>query len=409
MASAGSYSKNLEAAPSYPADVAAPVEVRVLLNAALVPVKHELRVDATFAEDASARERTCLYIAGLHGEKPIGASPVPAHLASFVKSGNGFLAAIHTAYALHGTLRLSPDDVWAPIVASVAAYVDKHAKEMRASFVTFEGKAELVVDVPPSVENVSNADVPWADVVHTFKALIGEHTLENVRAAFEPNFSTTGGVSVVHAGVALMSAMKSFFTYSVSTLCGIREVVLEGTTEDWTALRAKTAALGALGGGRVGADLADWFAVLDGTLAQLETTARGNPSVDYWSHVYSSYRTYGSGASTYFSGWALNFFLFDANGSRIPHARFQESLDVQLARIADLKRVDDDDDGDIFYGLEECSIPALWTRAPVTWATRSGVTRKLTFHSGAFGFGITHAGEIKPVQGWIISEQATRQ
>lgn len=426
---AGECSKNVETAPSWPADVAAPAAVRVLLDPALEPMSAHLRVDAVFAEGASARRRSRLKLpAGIDGTvlKPVASSPVPARVKTVTKSGNGFLAAIHTAYSLHKTLRLSPDDVWAPILSSVAAYVDKHAEEMRASFVTFKGKAKLCVVVPASFETMGDAAVPWGDVVHTFKEMIGEHTLGDVRTAFEPHFSTTDGISAAHAGVALMSAMNSFFEYSMMTLCGIREVVLEGTPEDWAALKVKTAALAALGGGRVGADLADWFAVLDKTLAQLEATARGAPSVDFWRHIYSSYTSGGSGASTCFSGWALNFFLYDSKGGRIPHALYQESMQAQLAAIKASKASHQaagassgsrshaaaemdydwgyDADTRSLRGLHEDDVPTLVTSAPVTWKALDGATRELTFFSGSFGFGVTHSDEIMPVREWVIAE-----
>jgi hypothetical protein len=40
-----------------------------------------------------------------------------------------------------------------------------------------------------------------------------------------------------------MDAMKSFFEYSVSTMCGIPEITLEGTPEDWRKIEEKTKAL----------------------------------------------------------------------------------------------------------------------------------------------------------------------
>jgi hypothetical protein len=55
-------------------------------------------------------------------------------------------------------------------------------------------------------------------------------------------------------------------------------------------------------------------------------------------------------------------------------------------------------------GLDEAHIPTLTTRAPVTWKTLDGATRELTFFSGSFGFGVTHAGEIMPVREWVIAE-----
>lgn len=256
--------------------------------------------------------------------RPVASSQVA--LTRTFYSSNGFLAACHVAYSLHLPLRLRPDDVWMPIIASVAQFVDSNASSLRESFVDFpSGSAELVVLVPPSFELLGDSRVPWGDVVHTFNALIAEHTHGDVREAFTPQFSTTDAISIANSGIVLMAALKSYFSYSMVTLCGIREVVLEGTPEDWEQLRTRAAGLGSLARGRLGAELPEWFSLLDATLAQLVATARGTPSADFWSRIFSSHTPHESGAKTLFSGWALNFFLYDKRGTRINHTTFQRN------------------------------------------------------------------------------------
>jgi hypothetical protein len=261
----------------------------------------------------------------------IAGSPVPYSSANTICSSNGFLTACHVAYSLHYTLRLKPDDVWMAILSSVAAHIDANIKDLRTGFVDFEGKSELTVLVPPAYEALADAAMPWGDVVGMFSSLVGEHTKGDVRAAFEPTFSTTDAVSRVNAGIVLMAAFKSVFTYSMKTMCGIREVVLEGTPEDWEALRTKAAALRGLAGGRLGASVPRWFALIDGTLSQLEATAKGAPSADFWRRIYSRTLPRGSGTTTTFSGWALDFFLYDVEGGRIDHERMHRDEEKERA------------------------------------------------------------------------------
>ena len=46
--------------------------------------------------------------------------------------------------------------------------------------------------------------------------------------------------------INLMSAMKNYFSYVMSTYCGIPSITVRGTEEDWVSLRNRTDALGEL-------------------------------------------------------------------------------------------------------------------------------------------------------------------
>lgn len=339
--------------------------------------------------------------------RAVASSTVAFASDDIIPAPNGLLTAAHIAYSLHYPLRLRPDDLWMPIVQSVAQHIDMHAEVYRDSFVTFDGKAKLVVDVPPEfAAGGDDSRVAWADLVHTFSELVREHTRSDVASAFAPSFSTTDAVARAASGIAVMAAMKSFFEYSVFTFCGIREVVLEGTPADWDALRVRTAHLATLADGRLGADLRDWFELLNDTLRRIAETAHGVPNPDFWRRIYSSFNPGGSGATTSFSGWALHFFLYSSTGKRIRHA--QDPLTGSELHKARRRRRDaDTDEGETpdlpDYFLSEGDIPAFACSAPVEWQS-GGRSRKLTFISGSWGVGITRTGEITPITQWVISE-----
>jgi hypothetical protein len=56
---------------------------------------------------------------------------------------HGFYEACHNAWAHHGSLVLSPDDVWLAIQAVFAAYMRVNGEALRATFVAHEGQKEL--------------------------------------------------------------------------------------------------------------------------------------------------------------------------------------------------------------------------------------------------------------------------
>lgn len=103
---------------------------------------------------------------------------------------NGFVGTLYNAYSQHHALVLRPDDIWLAITMTFANYVDHHAEKMRSSFVSHEGKKELVVEVNTSIKAMD-----WDDLIRQFSNLIDANTKDEVRAWLEPAFLRLGAGS----------------------------------------------------------------------------------------------------------------------------------------------------------------------------------------------------------------------
>ena len=218
-----------------------------------------------------------------------------------------------------------------------------------------------------TLEDIDGA--AWPDIIHTVTSLIRAHTRSDVVAALTPAFTTTDAVSVAAAGVAVMSAMRHYFSYGLSLGCGINNVVLEGEPNDWDDLRARTAGLAELAGGRIGHDLGDWLAQLDTTLSSIADTAHGRPDASFWAKIYSS-KSYGSGGQATLSGWLLDFFLYDSGGRRVGGS------------------------------LDAAHVPDLYATVDVSIGDRN-----CTLTGGSWAVGFTPTGEITPVMEWAVAER----
>lgn len=271
---------------------------------------------------------------GLDGLKPIGGPPSDVKNV-YNRSNNGFVLAVRLAYNHHVPLRLRADHIWITILNSIGLYIEKNAERLRESFVAHEGKLDLCVLVPPDWE-ASDDRIRWDDVIASICGLIEGNTVTEVRSAFEAPFTTSDAIAATAARVSLMAALKSYFDYSMMTMCGIREVKLEGTEGDWILLRERVAGLGKIGG--LGAALGPWLSKLDTVLSNLIDTYNGRPDVAWWSHIYNCHVRHGSGGGTYISGWFLDFFLYDSRGNELhggtgsPHLR-EEHLPVGYASV----------------------------------------------------------------------------
>ena len=82
-----------------------------------------------------------------------------------------------------------------------------------------------------------------------FSEEIHKNVGDDIHALLTPEFSTTGPVERAAAQVVLMDTFKEYFESMVMSSCGIPEITLEGTTEDWKKLQDKTLSLAS--GGRM--------------------------------------------------------------------------------------------------------------------------------------------------------------
>lgn len=146
-------------------------------------------------------------------------------------SSNGFVWSAFHAYSSHHHLVLRPEDIWFAILTQLSFYINAHAEELRAFFVSHEGKKEL--------EAVS--------VVADFAALALQMTdllAKNVsdpqlRDWVMPDFTTTTYYDKVVGAVLFMGALQAYFEYQFTVCCGLPSVTLLGTVADWEKILAK--------------------------------------------------------------------------------------------------------------------------------------------------------------------------
>lgn len=223
---------------------------------------------------------------------------------------NGFISAAYEAYSEHRPLVFRPDDVWLAIVLTFANYVDNHAEEMRGDFVNHDGKKELIVTTNGNIMTTN-----WDDVIHQFSDLIDENTKSEVRTWIEPNFSTTTSKDRLVGRVALMGAMKHYFSYGCCCACGLPSITLEGTLEDWQEVRRRADKLQQYANGvSKQSDLLKWHQILCTVLDQFIETYKGNVDKNFWNGMCDYHG--GSGVS-YITGWILAFIPFKDGNYRL--------------------------------------------------------------------------------------------
>lgn len=212
------------------------------------------------------------------------------------------LGAVHLAFAEHRPLALSPDAIWLTIAQGVALHVRLNAEKLRPRLVRHSGQRHLEVvfrGVPASGQN-------WQNVVAGFRAAVADLVGEGRARLLTCNFSTTTLEAAVASEIVLMDVYAPYFAYDVLCVCGIPEITLLGTADDWRAIRQRIDVIAEL-------DLGFWTQSLAPIADQLVATAEGRPDLAFWRDIYKPEEAYGSDRVT---GWIARLFPYGGSEGR---------------------------------------------------------------------------------------------
>jgi Domain of unknown function (DUF4419) len=201
--------------------------------------------------------------------------------------------AVHLAFSDHRPLVLSPDAIWMTIVQGFAQHVLQNAEQLRGRLVMHDDQKKLVV-------KVLGVQIPWPSVIGQFSSQIRDHSDPILHETLLCDFSTTTpGIKTAYE-VALMDAYQRYFKYVIQCICGIPEITLEGTPNDWRRMRERIEVL-------VTYELGWWTSRLAPILEQFEATADGSPDHAFWQSIYKPQQAY---AAEFATGWITDLFPY---------------------------------------------------------------------------------------------------
>ncbi|KAH8675252.1 hypothetical protein BX600DRAFT_507504 [Xylariales sp. PMI_506] len=296
---------------------------------------------------------------------------------------NGLVHAAYSAYTYHHHLVIRPEDVWFAVLSQFSFYVNKHAEDLRGSFVSHEGKKGLILR--QEFDDIGSID--FGTMCRNMTDLIDRNIVDpKLRSWVLPSFTTTTLVDETVAAILMMSTLQRYFDYVFDpTTCAIPTVTLLGEREDYEDILGRLDKLTEYG------EEPTWFAerlrpVLRGLVASFEVddVAAPNPEVvDFWSRIvhYMS----GSGADT-LSGWITAFCLWDEKGELLvpkPSSCAQsKSMAASLPPFLHL-------DGVLYDEIEMQKIPAGYGTVPVTVMGDQSAPVEMQLLAGSVGFKAT--------------------
>jgi hypothetical protein len=137
----------------------------------------------------------------------------------------------YTSYAKHLSYEISPDQLWYMIVDTIATVVNLKPKSYSHLFdpTWIEGSKKVV----KVINNDQTLNGEWLTSIDKFENKLKEFMPLETITAFTPYFSTSSQYTYLTNLLCLMDSGSTFYSYVVSTRCGVQNVRLTGTKEDY--------------------------------------------------------------------------------------------------------------------------------------------------------------------------------
>jgi hypothetical protein len=213
-----------------------------------------------------------------------------------------FVTSLHSAFAEHIPFTLSPDVIMTIVSQEIAQFVKNNSEnqEIAKLFTKTPGeKQNINVEVDDFVYGSEHND--WMRGIEGFRVQLIEKVPSGVMEHMTPRMSVaTPETNLVHL-VSFMDAASKYYSYSMSTCCGVPAFNIEGTADDWDGIIRSAGKLTELLPG-----MALYFQNLVPILREIRNTAAGNKvDNDFWASIYKVDN--GSGGP-YNNGWFNNFY-----------------------------------------------------------------------------------------------------
>ena len=292
-----------------------------------------------------------------------------------------FATAVHLAFSQHRPLTITPDSAWMVIAQGFANHINNNAEDLRSKFVRHKDKIKLEAEVLQFGHSSDWNNAVWSDAVAQWSLLIREHIDPKLYQLMLCDFSTTTETIHTASQIVMMNAFQQYFDYRLMAICGIPQITLLGTVNDWQIIRDRVTKIAEY-------NLEWWTSRLLPICDALIATAKGNPPLEFWQHIYKPKEVYGGDVIT---GWLAD--LFPYLKDEITHNPTQQNDILSIPRaeitVKDGVRLES-----LPVGLSETSFILK----------ESGEEKELKLIGGFIGIQQDKKGCLTPEIGWGVKE-----
>jgi hypothetical protein len=220
---------------------------------------------------------------------------------------NSFVGTLLACYNNHYNLIIRPDDVWIAIIAQFSLYVTKNSESLRSKFVNFDGKQNLTVFQMATLRTANYSIMAEQMVDEITKNIINP----DMKKWLIPSFSTTTKTDIIVGAILMMSSMQKYFDYKMHLCCGIPNITVLGTKEDWQDITNRLKGLLLYNDNNN--YMQSWYDLLVPIMNNFEKSVAKNPDIEWWDKICSKHG--GGSGPRYISGWCSVFCVFNEEGN----------------------------------------------------------------------------------------------
>jgi hypothetical protein len=287
-----------------------------------------------------------------------------------------FFQAVHACFADHHALTLRPEVLMHLIVNEIATTVKMHPEAYRGLFTTSPDKQRI--DVRHDGLRLGDPKSPWHEAIAMFSPKLRELVPPGIMDHMLPSFTTATVETQTASLVAFMAAASPFYDYHVHTRCGIPEIRLAGTPDDYRKMLNAAAQLSEVFRPHLGR----YFDHLLPVLTTLTSQADGAPVDEaFWRSIYKFESSSGTAA---FNGWSAAFVNYVNDAQR----------NLLVEKPADVFDWQNPGSGWGMRGLQSGSVPSQICTAPFQWHYFNE-TKKMLFAAGMLAVD-EHEGSVMP-------------
>lgn len=208
----------------------------------------------------------------------------------------GFLGFLSHAYSNHVKVSISPYDIWILIISEVSKFIVAKPEPFRSLFTDSDEKKEIII--------FTNAEYEMP--MDQLSAALASNIKFDSNIIF-PEFSIRSTESVEMIQALFCEMASPYYNYSM-LMCGLPEIKVLGTMDDWKNIKTNFNKLFELLCGcynfknyvlRVGI-------ILDGIINSFQSSEED--SVSFWKDIFTE-KNFGSGSQREINGWIRHFLI----------------------------------------------------------------------------------------------------
>ena len=189
-----------------------------------------------------------------------------------------FIEMVEHAYACHNSIEINPDDIWLTILNGIRLHVKSNRDLLKDRFVS--PGTNTAIDIRNDSLSWNTTYEKWHGVLADLFDSLQEKMPVETGEPLNVKFSTTSPIDYNISRSMVMAFASDYYTFTLTTGCGIPKIKVNGTKLDWSLLKDSFNKLASR------LDLEWWAKELNPILDEFINIFDGKINLSHWRNIY---------------------------------------------------------------------------------------------------------------------------